>query len=107
MEIAGDGSVVIVPEPGHTPDSIVIFVSLPSGVRYAFVGDLAWQMEGLDIPAEQPWMLRQLIGENDSEVRQGIAGIRAATHAYPYIHAVPAHDASAFSEITVFPASAH
>ena len=50
MEIAGDGSVVIVPEPGHTPDSIVIFVSLPSGVRYAFVGDLAWQMEGLDIP---------------------------------------------------------
>jgi glyoxylase-like metal-dependent hydrolase (beta-lactamase superfamily II) len=105
VEIAGDGSVVIVPEPGHTPDSIVIFVSLPSGVRYAFVGDLAWQMEGLDIPAEKAWMLRQLIGENDSEVRQGIAVIRAAIHAYPYIRAVPAHDASAFSAMPVVPAS--
>ena len=64
-------------------------------------------MEGLDIPAERPWMLGQLIGENDGEVPQGIAVIRAAIHAYPYIHAVPAHDGSAFSAIPVCPASAH
>jgi hypothetical protein len=56
-------------------------------------------MEGLDIPAERPWMLGQLIGENDSEVRQGIAVIRAAIHAYPHIHAVAAHDASALSSL--------
>lgn len=32
----GDGSMVIVPAPGHTPGSIVIFVTLPDGKRYAF-----------------------------------------------------------------------
>jgi len=104
-DVLGDGSVVIAPEPGHTPDSIVIFVNLRSGTRYAFVGDLVWQMEGLDIPAEKPWMLRRLIGENNDEVHHGIALIRAAIQAYPRIHAVPAHDVSAFNTIPVFPAS--
>jgi glyoxylase-like metal-dependent hydrolase (beta-lactamase superfamily II) len=34
---AGDGSIVIVPALGHTPGSVVVFVTLSSGVRYAFV----------------------------------------------------------------------
>ena len=42
-----DGSIVIVPTPGHTPGSVAIFLTLPGGARYAFVGDLVWQLEGL------------------------------------------------------------
>jgi N-acyl homoserine lactone hydrolase len=100
----GDGSVVIVPAPGHTPDSVVVFVSLPSGTRYAFVGDLVWQMVGFEIPADKPWMLRQLIGEDNNEVHKDIAIIRSAISKYPQIHAIPAHDAAAFRTIPVFPA---
>ena len=33
--------VVIVPAPGHTPGSVIVFLALPSGKRYALVGDLA------------------------------------------------------------------
>jgi len=40
-DLYGDGSIVIVPAPGHTPGSVVVFVTLPGGARYAFVGDLA------------------------------------------------------------------
>jgi len=105
-DVWGDGSVVIVPAPGHTPDSVVVFVNLPSGTRYALVGDLVWQMEGIEIPAEKPWMLRKLIGENDDEVDKDIALIRSAIKQYPQIHTIPAHDASAFRSIPVFPASA-
>jgi N-acyl homoserine lactone hydrolase len=105
-DVWGDGSVVIVPAPGHTPDSVVVFVNLPSGTRYALIGDLVWQMEGIEIPADKPWMLRELIGENDDEVHKDIALIRAAIKQYPQIHAVPAHDASAFHRIPVFPAYA-
>ncbi|MDG3441162.1 MBL fold metallo-hydrolase [Nitrospirillum amazonense] len=104
-DVYGDGSVVIVPAPGHTPDSVVVFVNLPSGKRYAFVGDLVWQMEGLARPAEKPWMMRFLIGENRSEIQTAIARIRAATALYPQITAVPAHDGRAFSSIAVYPAS--
>ena len=91
-DVWGDGSVVIVPAGGHTPDSVVIFVNLPSGIRYAFLGDLVWQMEGIEIPAEKPWMLRWLIGENNEEVHEGIALTRAMITKYPQVHAIPAHD---------------
>jgi len=104
-DVYGDGSVVIVPAPGHTPDSVIVFVNLPSGKRYAFVGDLVWQMEGLTRPAEKPWMMRLLIGENRSEIRTDIARVRAATTFYPQITAVPAHDTRAFSSIAIYPAS--
>ena len=106
-DVWGDGSVVIVPAPGHTPDSVVVFVNLPSGTRYALVGDLVWQKEGIDIPAEKPWMLRALIGENNAEVHRDIALIRSAIQTYPQIHAIPAHDTPAFSTIPIFPAAAH
>jgi glyoxylase-like metal-dependent hydrolase (beta-lactamase superfamily II) len=106
-DVWGDGSVVIVPAPGHTPDSVVVFVNLPSGARYALVGDLVWQLEGIEIPAEKPWMLRELIGENNAEVHKDIALIRSASKQYPQIHPIPAHDSSAFRVLPVFPASAH
>jgi N-acyl homoserine lactone hydrolase len=105
-DIWGDGSVVIVPAPGHTPDSVVVFVNLPSGRRYAFIGDLAWQLEGIDIPAEKPWMLRWMIGEDSAHVHRDIALIRAARAKFPQIRPVPAHDRAAFETIPVFPASA-
>ncbi len=102
-DVWGDGSVVIVPAPGHTPDSVVVFLSLPSGKRYALVGDLVWQTEGLTIPAEKPWMLRWMIGENNEEVHSGISRIRTIVKKYPQIRAIPAHDGRAFRAIPVFP----
>src|SRR6516164_2569042 len=38
-DVYGDGSIVVVPAPGHTPGSVVVFLSLPSGTHYALVGD--------------------------------------------------------------------
>ena len=105
-DVFGDGSVVIVPAPAHTPNSVVVFVNLPSGARYALVGDLVWQMEGLELPAEKPWMMRRVIGEDDEQVRRDIALVRAASKKYPQLHPLPAHDLSAFRTIPVFPASA-
>lgn len=104
-DVYGDGAVVIVPAPGHTPDSVIVFVNLPSGKRYAFVGDLVWQREGLTIPAQKPWLLRQLIGENSDEIKVDLARIRAAIAKYPQIAAIPAHDGRAFSAIATYPDS--
>jgi glyoxylase-like metal-dependent hydrolase (beta-lactamase superfamily II) len=102
-DVYGDGAVVIVPAPGHTPDSVIVFVNLPSGKRYAFLGDLVWQKEGLTIPAQKPWLLRRLIGENSDGIRIDLARIRAATAKYPQIAAIPAHDGRAFRAIATYP----
>jgi glyoxylase-like metal-dependent hydrolase (beta-lactamase superfamily II) len=39
-DVDGDGSLVVVPAPGHTPGSVIVFVTLRNGTRYALVGDL-------------------------------------------------------------------
>ena len=46
------------------------------------------------------------IGEDDYKVRKDIALIRSVSTRYPQMHPIPAHDASAFRMIPVFPASA-
>ncbi|HEX6243079.1 MAG TPA: MBL fold metallo-hydrolase, partial [Polyangiales bacterium] len=57
-DVHGDGSIVAVPAPGHTPGSVIIFVTLPGERRYAFVGDLAWQREGILRREERPFPQR-------------------------------------------------
>ena len=52
-DVYGDGSIVVVLAPGHTPGGVIIFVNLASGKRYAFVGDLVWQLEGITLREER------------------------------------------------------
>lgn len=104
FDLWGDGAVVVVPAPGHTPGSVIVFVNLPSGRRYAFVGDIAWQTEGIERPAERPWLARRLV-DDDAEAVRGLLGKLAALHRrFPSITMMPAHDARAFAALPVFPA---
>jgi N-acyl homoserine lactone hydrolase len=105
FDVWGDGAVVVVPAPGHTPGSVVVFVALPSGKRYALLGDLVWQREGITLPAERPWLPRFLLEEDTEQVREAITRIAAIHARYPEIELVPAHDARALAKIPRFPAS--
>lgn len=104
-DVWGDGSIVLVPAPGHSPGSIVAFISLPTGSRYALLGDLVWQNEGVDIPAERPWISRRLVREDDDQVRENIARIAAIRKRFPEIKMVPAHDSIASGKVALYPAS--
>lgn len=103
----GDGSIVVVPAPGHTPGSVVVFLALPSGARYALVGDLVWQREGLDLPAERPWMSRWLVDGDAAAVRAGISRMAGIHARFPQVVMVPAHDARAAAELPQFPVARH
>jgi glyoxylase-like metal-dependent hydrolase (beta-lactamase superfamily II) len=92
-DVYGDGSVVIVPAGGHTPGSIIAFISLPSGAKYALVGDLVWQKEGIELPAERPWPVRLIVDYDSARVRDLILQMRQIAHAMPSLIVVPAHDA--------------
>ena len=104
-DVWGDGSVVVVPAPGHTPGSVVVFLALPSGKRYALLGDLVWAMEGITLPAERPWLPRWLIGEDAAQVRENVTRLAAIHARYPEIELVPAHDIRALATLPHFPAS--
>ncbi|MFO0547054.1 MAG: MBL fold metallo-hydrolase [Polyangiaceae bacterium] len=98
-DVYGDGSVVLVPVPGHTPGSVAVFVTPPSGPRYLFIGDLAWQLEGISRREERPWLTRVLSDADPSTARRSIARVAALADANPELVIVPAHDARAYEGI--------
>jgi glyoxylase-like metal-dependent hydrolase (beta-lactamase superfamily II) len=98
-ELYGDGSMVIVPAPGHTPGSVVVFVTLPGGARYAFVGDLVWQREGILEREERPRVTSKTAGEDPVALRESLLRMSAIVTRYPQITLVPAHDGRGYASI--------
>ncbi|GLY30785.1 MBL fold metallo-hydrolase [Kineosporia sp. NBRC 101731] len=100
FDVYGDGSVVVALAAGHTSGSVVVLVTLPSGSRYAFIGDLTWQMDGITRGAERPWLMRRLADVDPGTVRQGLRRSIALSRAFQI---VPSHDVGAYDSIPPLP----
>lgn len=100
FDVHGDGSVVIVLAGGHTTGSVVVFVTVPSGARYAFIGDLTWQLDGVRRRVERPWLLRKLADSDPGQVRAGLLRVIALAD---LMQIVPAHDLGAYDGIPHLP----
>ena len=98
-DVYGDGSIVVVPAFGHTPGSVIIFVTLLSGTRYAFVGDLVWQLEGITEREERPWITRRKADTDAEANRKNLLHMIALKERMPELIIVPAHDIRAFDEL--------
>jgi N-acyl homoserine lactone hydrolase len=96
FDVYGDGSVVVVPAAGHTTGSIIVFVAVPSGHRYAFIGDLTWQLDGITGRLEKPLMMRMLADGDTKQVRRDMERIIALQDR---LQVVPAHDARGYAGI--------
>lgn len=103
FDVFGDGSVVMVPAPGHTPGSTITFVHTEDGKHYALVGDLVWQKEGIDLPAERPWLPRMLVDEDPAAVRGQIVHMHRLQQMWPDLVIVPAHDRRVWDSLPRFP----
>lgn len=103
LDLFGDGSIVLVPLPGHTDGSMGVFVNLPSGKRFLFTGDLTWALEGFQLPAERPWVARKLVDYDEAEVRRSIVKVHLLMRKYPDLIVVPAHDRRVHERIASLP----
>lgn len=97
-DVFGDGSVVLVPAPGHTPGSIVAFVNTPDGRHYALIGDTAWQAEGVALPAQKP-LLTRFVDHDAAATRAMLEKLHALKAAQPDLVIVPAHDARVWATL--------
>ena len=102
-DVYGDGSIVVVPAFGHTPGSVVIFMTLPSGTRYAFVGDVVWQLEGITEREERPWVTRRRADTDAEANSKNILRLIALKERMPDLIIVPAHDMRAFAQMPKLP----
>ena len=101
FDVHGDGTVVVALAGGHTPGSVAVFVTVPSGRRYAFIGDLTWQLDGIRRRVDRPLLLRMLADSDPEQVRQGLLRVIALAG---LMHIVPAHDRDAHDGIPHLPA---
>ena len=99
FDVHGDGSLVVVPAAGHTTGSVIVFVTIPSGKRFAFIGDLTWQLDGITGRLEKPLLMRTLADSDTRQVRRDMERIIALEDR---VQIVPAHDARGYSGIPLF-----
>ncbi|EXG82418.1 MBL fold metallo-hydrolase [Cryptosporangium arvum] len=95
-DLYGDGSIVIVPAAGHTTGSVIVFVALPSGERYAFIGDLTWRLEGIEKNIERLFLMRLFA---DSDRKQVTVDRERIIAIADLVRVVPAHDERGFAGI--------
>ena len=69
LDLFGDGATVLVPLDGHTAGQVGLFLSLPSGARYLFSGDVTWTVDGIARPADRSRLARQLMHLDHDEGR--------------------------------------
>ncbi len=101
FDVYGDGCVVVALAGGHTAGSVVIFVTVPSGQRYAFIGDLTWQLDGIQRRVERPLLMQKLADSDPEQLRQGLLHVIALADV---MQIVPAHDRDAYDGIPRLPA---
>lgn len=104
-DVFGDGSVVLVPLAGHTAGHVGMFLALPSGRRYFFTGDVTWTIDGLQRPADRPWLTRHAVklDHDNAANRRAIVQIHRVMQRHPQLVVVPAHDERVARGLPHFP----
>jgi len=94
----GDGSVVLVPLPGHTPGSLGIFLNLSSEQRYLVVGDALWGTDVEGLPERRTWLAEQFGDEDRTEARRTRELLRELVKHSNEITLVPVHEEKALKK---------
>ena len=106
--VYGDGSPVVVPAPGQTPGSVIIFVTLRNRTRFALVADLVRQreaadlvrqLEGITLREERCWFIRNFADADAEGTRENPLRMIAIKEWLPDLIIVPEHDMRAFAEM--------
>lgn len=84
-DLFGDGSLVLLPTPGHTPGSISMFVRRPGSVPLLLVGDLTYDIHALEEGVHGG------VGSH-RRLRQTRAKVLALKSSYPGMRILAAHD---------------
>ena len=103
LDLFGDGSLVLVPMPGHTPGSVGLFVTLDDGRRFFFSGDTSWRLEGFSGPRQKFWLSSHLVDRDREQTLAQLARVHEMLLAHPEITVVPAHDARVQERLGYFP----
>ncbi|MBV9257503.1 MAG: MBL fold metallo-hydrolase [Ktedonobacteraceae bacterium] len=92
-DLFGDGSLILVPLPGHTPGNTGLFINRTSGPRLFLIGDAAWSAENYMYPATTHPVLWSLFTNDDATARQTLIDLHRFYLRHPEIPVIGMHDA--------------
>lgn len=103
LDLFNDGSIVLVPMPGHTAGSIGMFVTVDSGKTYFFIGDVAWKAVAVEMGAPKFLAASVIVDRDREQTLASVEKVRSVVSQYPELLVVPAHDGAVQDALGYFP----
>lgn len=100
-DLFGDGSIILVPLPGHTAGQVGMFIHRANGAHLFLIGDAAWIAENYRKPAPMHPLLWSLVSSDQSTALQTLIQLHRFAHQHPEIPMIAMHDAPMQAAFTV------
>jgi len=87
--------VIVVPVPGHTPGSQLIYIRLQDGGEVLLIGDVAWSLDAIETLTTRPVLTQYMIfdpNEDRKAVKAQLRALHDLMVANPDLVVIPAHD---------------
>lgn len=103
-DLYGDGSVIVLPTPGHTPGHSSVLVNLPES-SWLLVGDAAWLERHWAEPTPKGRMTQALLEDDPGAAWLALARIHAWAEANPELRVMAGHEPQLEVRYPTLPAS--
>ena len=87
--------VIVIPVPGHTPGSQLVYIQLQNGNETLLIGDVAWTLDAVETLTTRPVLTQYAVFDPDEDRTSVKAQLRALydlMQANPELAVLPAHD---------------
>ena len=92
-DLFGDGSIILVPLPGHTAGQVGMFIHRANGAHLFLIGDAVWLAENYLKPAPMHPLFWSLVSSDQATALQTLIELHRFAHQYPEIPMIAMHDA--------------
>jgi N-acyl homoserine lactone hydrolase len=100
-DLFGDGSLMLIPLPGHTAGNTGMIINRANGSRLFLLGDAAWVAPNYQRPATMHPFLWSTITSDDATARQTLIDLHHFSQRHPTIPMIAMHDADMQEWFTV------
>lgn len=98
----GDGSMVLIEAPGHTPGSLMVLLNLESQ-PILLTGDAVYFKQNYEIPAPKGNLFLHKADSDATRAMQVIERVRAISEEHPDVLLLLSHDVAQFSSLKIAP----
>ena len=93
-DLFGDGSIILVPLPGHTAGNTGMFINRSNGSRVFLIGDAAWVSENYVRPATMHPFIWSGVTSDDATARETLIQLHRYAIHHPSVPLIAMHDAA-------------